>query len=85
MTGRPLVRDVASTALDAAQATQLRRLAAQVEPAGPPSPRQIPDGYRYRVDVWVDTRLTHFDAADPFIPPPLRELIQLVEQLGNQN
>jgi hypothetical protein len=79
--GKPLVRDVTTGALDTSQAARLRDLAARVEPPAPPA-RQVPDGYRYRVDIWVGDRITHLEAADPFIPPDVRELLTMVERLG---
>lgn len=81
ITGRPLVRDVTTDALDTSQATRLRDLATRVEPAAPPA-RRVPDGYRYRVDIWVDGRIIHVEAADPVIPPDVRELLTMVERLG---
>ena len=72
-----------STTVPATSAARLRKLVAELEElAPPPASRGVPDGFHYRIDIWQDGAHRRLELMDPFVPPPVRELVALVEQLG---
>src|SRR5690349_5252023 len=81
--GIPLTAEVDSTTVPTDQAAELRRLVGDLEqpmPAQPTPP--VPDGFHYAIDVWRGPDHRHLEAADPFLPTPLRALVELVQRLA---
>ncbi|MFL6144893.1 MAG: protealysin inhibitor emfourin [Labedaea sp.] len=71
--------------LPAESSARLRELVADLEELEPlPASRQVPDGFRYRIDIWHDGAHRHLELKDPFVPPSARELVALVERLEAQ-
>jgi hypothetical protein len=81
--GVPLVAEVDLATLPAERAAAVREAVSEIDFAAkaPPAP-PIPDGFHYRIDVWRDDGHVELTADDPFVPPPVRKLAQLLEHAG---
>jgi hypothetical protein len=81
-TGVPFVAEVDVSALAAERATAIREAIEEIDFTAPPPTAPIPDGFRYRIEVWREGGHAELTAGDPFVPPSVRELVLLVEQSG---
>jgi hypothetical protein len=68
--------------LPARSAARLRELVTDLEQLEPlPVSRQVPDGFRYLIDIWHDGVHRQLEFKDPLVPAQVRELVALVERL----
>jgi len=81
--GVPLVAEIDSSKLSPEQAAEIEKAIDGIDFVAQPAPsRPVPDGFRYEIEVWRDADHARLTAEDPFVPPLVRSLLQLVQRLG---
>ncbi|WP_410585981.1 protealysin inhibitor emfourin [Amycolatopsis sp. lyj-23] len=79
-TGVPRTTEVDVADLPAARAAEVREALAAIDFTAQAAPSPVPDGFRYRIEVWRDGGHEELAAADPSVPAPVRRLLSLLKR-----